>query len=364
MNDATSNGKRNNDAFNEGSYRDRLTNQSDLSIAADNPVNKEVASDIEYKKIISHSSSEQLINKHLNDLNHFNQLADLNNAAHLNRLSQFSLFGRRDKAANVSEQPPKFVSVILNQFDFIFHRDTHLIHSFNQVGLCNQVAGSPEQFKTLASLDMQYNGLCEIVCNYVIANDLLGNSAKKSVSPQSPPISEVGVIAHVEGNPLKLKINIEGLNQKAIRRSHVLKNYNIFYKLAAVFFGFYPNSIIPFNKEIANKNGVNKIHLKTALDKLAVGDYVKFETFKRDGIYLEGHSMLIKKTSEDSYSYFDPNKGEYQDLTIDKLCVHINNARDDYGDRIAFMDAKAFFQDIGFKPEAISAQCSLSQSIR
>jgi hypothetical protein len=62
--------------------------------------------------------------------------------------------------------------------------------------------------------------------------------------------------------------------------------------------------------------------------------------------------MLIKKTSENAYSFFNPDEGEYQNLNLNKLCEQINAALlRCQGDRVAFIDGKKYLADLGIKQD-------------
>lgn len=55
----------------------------------------------------------------------------------------------------------------------MINRENNLI-SFCQANICNEVAENPNKFETLSKFRLKFNGLCELICNYVIMQDLLG----------------------------------------------------------------------------------------------------------------------------------------------------------------------------------------------
>jgi tricorn protease-like protein len=86
--------------------------------------------------------------------------------------------------------------------------------------------------------------------------------------------------------------------------------------------------------------------LNHMLDGLEDKSHLKFEAFKKGRFSLDGHSMLIRKTG-DSYSFFDPNRGEFTQLSIDDLCELINESMRTYkANHMCFLDAKSFTADL------------------
>jgi hypothetical protein len=78
-------------------------------------------------------------------------------------------------------------------------------------------------------------------------------------------------------------------------------------------------------------------------NQVPVGFAIKFFVFEKSYLSMNGHSMLIKKTSEDLYTFFDNNKGYQLNLDIEQLVVEINTASKTYtATHIIFIDAHHF----------------------
>jgi hypothetical protein len=197
----------------------------------------------------------------------------------------------------------------------------------------------PQQHKTLLKICHQFNGLCELVCNRVLVDNLLEKSKYR--------------------NHLKKQITVDRLNEESIKNSHILYIYPIFCKILAYLFRIYPdnffsyfdqrkliqkkstnNKIIAVNRQMLGaefKNlgdgetlkfetthGVNRQILGAGFKNLEVGETLKFETIHNDWFRLGGHSLLIKKTSDTTYTFFDPNFGEARSLSFLQLCNEID----------------------------------------
>ncbi len=88
---------------------------------------------------------------------------------------------------------------------------------------------------------------------------------------------------------------------------------------------------------------VDKSMLSERLNQLEIGFYIKFCAFKKNGLSMQGHSMLIKKIDDNKYSFFDPNHGEHLSLNIDELVEKINKSTEEQSaNQMVFLDAKDF----------------------
>lgn len=165
---------------------------------------------------------------------------------------------------------------------------------------------------TLKKFVLKFDGLCELICNKVLIDDLLGKSDDKI-------------------NVLKNNINVKLLDQNTIKKSHSLEVYSIFHKILALLFKIYPDNIFStkeqwhLTKKIENgMSEVNKEILKAGLDRIEVGTTLKLGVFRQTFSEFFGHSLLIKKTGDNQFIFFDPNSGEHRDLTLDSLEKKIN----------------------------------------
>lgn len=209
--------------------------------------------------------------------------------------------------------------------------------AFNQ----NDLKLDPQQHQELINYTKEYGGLCDIICNRILIDDLLGSE---------------------DLNSIKNKVTIERLNEDAKNKLHILKVYSVYFKVMGTLFGIYPDNILPFNDQwsLVDKtiNKVNSEILIKALDQVDIGDTLKLEVFNRNNILqifdrslLEvGHSMLIKKTSAKEFIFFDPNKGEWRKLDLSQILDKINNALSNfYCNDVVFINGKAFLEKLSLR---------------
>ena len=178
--------------------------------------------------------------------------------------------------------------------------------SFNQGNIINSQL--PEDLQEFV---LRYQGLCELICNKVLIDDLLGKD-------------------NANGNYLKQNISPENLNKDDIKKSHLLNVYSIFYRMVAFLFGIYPDNIFSVTDQwnLVESHGaekqVNQKLLKQGLEDIKVGTTLKLEVFSKTNLNFSGHSLLVKKVAEDKFIFFDPNSGEHRDLSIEELASKIN----------------------------------------
>lgn len=161
--------------------------------------------------------------------------------------------------------------------------------------------------KILNDFNYKYNGLCELICNRILMDNVLG--------------------CGIDENYLKNRVTVERWNEEKITSSHLLDVYSIFHKAIAYLFGIFPDNIFSFwdQWELVNcTRSVNKEILKKGLENIENGETLKLEVFKRGCFKLVGHSLLMKKIENNIYIFFDPNQGEYRDLSFSELCNKIN----------------------------------------
>ncbi len=164
---------------------------------------------------------------------------------------------------------------------------------------------------TLNNFIARFDGLCELVCNYMLINNLMGKG--KNI------------------NALKDEINVKNLNADYIKKSHLMDVYGVFERMRAYFLGVYPDNILSYGKqkELIQKQPdgaivVNPKILKKGLDKVKKDQVIKLEVFHKEGASFTGHSLLVKKTGDNEFIFFDPNTGEERGLNVDELADRIN----------------------------------------
>lgn len=86
--------------------------------------------------------------------------------------------------------------------------------------------------------------------------------------------------------------------------------------------------------------------LETKLKKIPVGETLKVQIFNRNGFEISGgHSLLIKKFSDNLYLFFDPNYGQ-DPVNFDRLCMLINNTLKRMGCRANMRPLHNFSQNL------------------
>ena len=184
---------------------------------------------------------------------------------------------------------------------------------FNQINIVNDIIkrGRPAPVK-LIEIILKYEGLCELICNKILLDDLLGKG---------------------EGVFFNKKITVDELNKQSIIKSHLLTVFTFFSKMLAFIFGIYPDNIFSKKNQwkLVNKNKVNKDILFDGLKKIEVGTTLKLEVFKKTFFSFYGHSLLVKKTNKNEFTFFDPNTGEHRGLSQEELALKINDQLAQWG---------------------------------
>lgn len=167
-----------------------------------------------------------------------------------------------------------------------------------------------EDHPKLQKVKADFNGLCELICNKVLHDDLLGkvdSNFYNDITPQT-------------------------LEKTSILKSHLLNVHSTFQKMGAFFCGIYPNNIFSRSEQskIVNKGSVNQEILSKGLDSIEPGQTLKLQVFKKTLTSFSGHATLIKKIGNDEFIFFDPNKGEFRKQTKAQIAQHINNQLSDF----------------------------------
>lgn len=159
--------------------------------------------------------------------------------------------------------------------------------------------------KKLNEIFVKFNGFCELICNKILIDDLLDKEEK---------------------DLLNKEISIKELNKESILESHLLNIYSVFERMLSFLFGIFPDNIFSIKDQwdLVKNNKVNENILFSGLDKIESGTTLKLEVFKKTSTSFYGHSLLIKKTNEDEFTFFDPNEGEYRCLSRQDLAHAIN----------------------------------------
>lgn len=181
---------------------------------------------------------------------------------------------------------------------------------FNQVSIISLL--DPKQHERLLEINCKFGGLCELICNRILIDDSLGTGKNL--------------------DSIKDRITVERLNEEKIKKSHLLEVYSIFHRATALLFGLYPDNIFMYFDQIklvckkpeSDQRMINREILEKGLNQLEEGEVIKLEVFSKNGLDFSGHSLLFKKMAKDDYIFFDPNEGEYRNLSFNQLSNHID----------------------------------------
>ncbi|WP_182393073.1 hypothetical protein [Legionella sp. PC997] len=202
---------------------------------------------------------------------------------------------------------------------------------------------------------LRFSGLCELICNYIIKEDLLGFSAQN----ESLDSFDLNRLLPQNLNDIHLLAGLYQLNNDWVIGSHILDTSSSAEKFAAYFLNKYPYSLFTFSEVSPDKKQVDAALLSNKLAELKVGTYIKFKVFSKSFGKMEGHSMLIKKNHDDTYSFFDPNKGEQLQLSSLELCDKLNKSMKLYdGTHMAFLDGIKYIKSL----RPVSSNPSLSRT--
>ncbi len=220
-----------------------------------------------------------------------------------------------------------------------------------------------ENHDTLSSFVLRFNGLCELVSNCVIANDLMG-SKNNTFRNKLAQLGKYDVELLPGDRTMKLILktltNVKSSYQEVITldrldsytKTHILDVTSCFQSMLSYVFGIYPFDLFSYGDKVQIGKTVNQPLLKRKLDLLDDGTYIKFQAFKKTYFGFQGHSMVIKKTG-DLFSFFDPNGGETFDLDLNGLCHQINSSMAG-ATHMSFLDGKKYIQSVMFEKNTLS----------
>lgn len=205
-----------------------------------------------------------------------------------------------------------------------------------------------KQYKKLKKFYTRFNGLCELISNYVMIHDLMGK--KTALNTHQFSMVKDGTQIKLEQkmplNEYKQKLRFLPLNTKPIRKSHIIDVFSFIDKFFAFFFNQYPFNLFskkdPFTQETLDANAMKK-----TFDELPVDGYVKVFIFNKSLFGFEGHSMLIKKTADKTYTFFDPNQGEIYDLNLGTCLEEVKKAMEKHKfEETVFLDGKQYLEHL------------------
>lgn len=214
---------------------------------------------------------------------------------------------------------------------------------FNQADFVNKLR-KEDNHLSLRALEKKHSGLCELICNYIIREDLMGLSS----ADRSAKNDDFNTFFPKNLRDIQLLVGLYQLDIDWVLKSHLIENSSPFEKFKAYCFNDYPYALFSAS-EVVNKdrNEISDTLLAKKLDELDVGCYIKFAVFTKSFGEMAGHSMLIKKDSANSYSFFDPNKGEYSNLNVSELGLKLNKAVQlNNATHMAFLDGTKYLNSL------------------
>lgn len=155
-----------------------------------------------------------------------------------------------------------------------------------------------------------YGGLCDILCNDIIMQDLI--ATRQMVQPDAQASNQVQ--NQNQFDHFKKAEAIDRL-ENDVSRLHILKQVSIFQLIKAVVFNKIPNNILSSKDQksltkLDNKSPDDvKEALNRAVDNLPQGKTIKFMVYSKKGLSFSGHTMLVRKNNNGSFTLFDPNEG-------------------------------------------------------
>lgn len=181
---------------------------------------------------------------------------------------------------------------------------------FNQADVASHLKAEHTKLK---KVNRVRHGLCEIISNAVLKDDLLGKAT--------------------DSNFLRRNVTVENLTRDDIKNSHLLEVFSPFRKIVAIVFSIYPKNIFSIRdqwKLVGKPKGsrsrrVNTAILKKGLSQIDTGTTLKLAVFSKSMFEFSGHSLLIKKTASNRYTFFDPNTGEHRHLSLTRLAHKIDH---------------------------------------
>lgn len=191
---------------------------------------------------------------------------------------------------------------------------------FNQKSLIEYLNDTfkydPDCYPELHRIAKKYNGLCEIICNFMF--DKMGK--------------EYSVY---EG--LRDVIKLQNIND--FKDTHILENYSFSQKMKSIFQSIYPNNLLDQAKQdrivVKNQNYSEESPFLNVLDEnlfmnflnknVQVNQTIRTRVFGKLSLnFGAGHSVLFRKTGDNEFTFFDPNYGLWNKNSSQELMTLLN----------------------------------------
>lgn len=159
---------------------------------------------------------------------------------------------------------------------------------------------------------------------------------------------------------LEKNLILENVNKKEIVKSHFLFVIPTFKIMIGALSKYYPDNIFTYKEQsklvIPKKKGtnddamINEKIFEKGMNKIKDGETVKLFVFSKQNLNFSGHSLLIKKVSENNFILFDPSYGEYRGLTFKQLKNQIDQQlMVENGTDLLFIKGSDYLKRLGIK---------------
>lgn len=220
----------------------------------------------------------------------------------------------------------------LEQNTFNFERFIPFNQSYHYL------AADATDHKKIIQVWKKYSGLCEILCNKLLIHGDLENIETKK--------------------DLKKLLCLNGLVRDNFTQTHILENISWTELAKAFLHRRYPMNLLTDEEqkmicspsEEKEKSSLNQEILQRKLRLLSDGTLVKILFVTKGMFSFSGHSVLLKKESDLTFHYFEPNLGLYKGLDISTIADKISS---DFGSGnftdLVLIDGLAYKQHLSSK---------------
>lgn len=239
-------------------------------------------------------------------------------------------------------------------------KDLSIINDDTNAGFHEKTYQSlKKEFPNIFHVYEKNKGLCDLLCNYITLNNPIKHKHNKPMIEYFTPDFDLQ-----NNNDLPIKLphpstfNFKKIN--ALSKTHILLLISFIEILLFLLFKKIPHSIFSPTEQrnlLKSKEGLNSKLLIEKLTQQPIGKCIKFSQFQTGlfGVPNGGHSMLIIKTDNDQFMFFNPDsknpKCEFFNAA-DELCIKITytmnmvNQNSTSKTQIAFIDNDAFMKRI------------------
>ncbi len=186
----------------------------------------------------------------------------------------------------------------------------------------DQLLLNAENMIIATDLLRKYHKLGDIICNHITQDNLLSDQSKLEQYTAENNIEELVYFASTD-----VKNKTETFFQMILR----------------IVFGYCPESPLSWSDQKALNDPLTKTKaINNFLSEMKDGDYYKICAVSKNakGIITDGNSMLVYKSSDNNFTFFDPNHGATMNLDFAAITEKIEAQKGE----IAIMDNKRFLE--------------------